>query len=64
MFAQSGALDRLEEAGRDDLVGVDVGDLQRRRDRRQGGELVHGRPYPPAFGDVKVYPPGRRRSRT
>ena len=32
--AKAGALDRLEEARGDDLVGIDVGERQRRRDRR------------------------------
>ena len=40
-LAKAGALDGLEVLLRDDHVGVDIDDLQRRRDAFQRGELVH-----------------------
>ena len=39
--AEPGALDRLEVARRDDLVGVDVDQRQRRRDPGELGERLH-----------------------
>ena len=44
--AEAGALDGLEEAGRDDLVGVNVGERQRGRDAGQGGERPASRNLP------------------
>ena len=40
-LAEAGALDGLQILLRDDHVGVDIDDLQRRRDAFQRGELVH-----------------------
>src|SRR6185437_6487771 len=42
MHAQPRALDRLQEARRDDLIGVDVLHRHRRGDSGERGELVHG----------------------
>jgi hypothetical protein len=39
-----------EEARRNDLVGVDVGQVQRHRDRGQRGERAHFRPLRPRGG--------------
>ena len=41
-LAEAGALDGFEVLLRNDHVGVDIDDLQRRRDAFQRGELVHG----------------------
>src|SRR6202007_1265906 len=40
-LAKAGALDGLQVLFWDDHVGVDIDDLQRRRDAFQRGELVH-----------------------
>src|SRR3954466_10638322 len=45
-LAKAGALDGLEVLLRNDHVGVDIDDLQRRRDAFQRGELVHGCAFP------------------